>query len=459
MNTILLFAVAVLGILSDCCGHIIYHRRKIVSPLIHRRVVIPHRIYIHRYPTYMVRKGMGTIYPTKGHGPFYRPSFPANINTFHPQATVTPNFIVPSSDLGLNKRYVFPTTGGTINHENSGIVNTGFVVPREAGVIPSDVNVVGTPDFASSVPTFPNLGINSMFDTGDKILISGVETGIGFKTKDVDADGKPVVQEQNKNGDQATTPDSPSSDTGISSIVVTDPGNGEELPIITPVIITDASDSNLPDTGLPDMTFPEIGLPDTNKIFPGVEGEKQNSSCHQTGCDTGAECVFAEEYICPSYIPSVACECRLGCRLDYTFIPLGGSITIDVCGNTCSCNNMYGAAECTQRMCKPEDPTISITGTVSSDADLGGFQGAFDSLPTAKIDSGFEISASSSNRVTVPELQQFIEPMNVVEKIVNDSSLPETVSQKPGDELNNVTGISNTDVTTTRELSTESPLV
>ncbi|OWF50896.1 uncharacterized protein LOC110449887 [Mizuhopecten yessoensis] len=498
MNTILLFAIAMFGVLSSCSGHY-YRRRTYFRPVVHKRGVIPHRVFIHRYPTYMIqKKSMGTVYPTNGHGPFYRPNFPASINTFHPQATVNPNVVIPSNGRVVNPGFVAPNTGrfinpvngGFLNPVNGGFVNTGFVVPREGGVIPGGVSVVGTPDVTSVVPTFTNLGINSMselppMDFNKNVIIDGIDTfpgdsflfpgaGIGFQTKDVGADGKPVVQEQNKNGDQAATPDSSSLgvtsgiDAGfpaISPVVITDTSNGAELPVITPVVITDATDS----TGLPDMTFPEVGLPDTNEIFPGVGGGKQNSSCHKTGCDTGAECVFAEEYICPSYIPSVACECRLGCRLDYNFIPLGGSITIDVCGNTCSCNNMYGAAECTQRMCKPEEPALSIAGTIPSDNDLGGFQGAFDSItefPTAKTDSGFDLPPSASSRVTVPELQLFSEPMQVVEKLVNDSPVPSvndgSAAETPvvGDTLNNVIGISNTDNTVSpQELSTESPVV
>ncbi|XP_033744207.1 uncharacterized protein LOC117330095 [Pecten maximus] len=466
MNAILLFAVAMFGALPLCTGHLIYRRTKYLSPVIHKRTIImPPRIYIHRYPTYTIQKNMGTVYPTRGHGPFYRPNFPANINTFHPQATVTPNFVVPSKGHVVNTGFITPINGGMVNNVNEGFVNPGFVVPRDLPPMDFNKNVI-----IQGLTSFP----------GDNVPFPVAETGIGFNTKNVDADGKPVVQEQNKNGDQAQTPDSSSlgGTSGIegglpviSPVVVTETGNGAGSPVITPVVITDASDavSEPLTTGLPELTFPDVGLPDTNQIFPGVGGEKQNSRCHKTGCDTGAECVFAEEYICPSYIPSVECECRLGCRLDNTFIPLGGSITIDVCGNTCSCNNMYGAAECTQRMCKPEDPTVSIAGTVSSDSDIGGFQGAFDSIPSTKPDSGaFDFPASSSNRVTVPELQQFTEPMQVVEKIVKESSLAESVqdglvtteSSIPQVELNNAIGLSNPDVTTSpSEPSTESPLV
>lgn len=61
------------------------------------------------------------------------------------------------------------------------------------------------------------------------------------------------------------------------------------------------------------------------------------------GCLTGHECVFSNSYICPIYIPEVDCKCRAGCRVDYTFIPYGTTVTMDTCGNTCSCFNMYGA--------------------------------------------------------------------------------------------------------------------
>ena len=61
------------------------------------------------------------------------------------------------------------------------------------------------------------------------------------------------------------------------------------------------------------------------------------------GCLTGHECVFSNSFICPIYIPEVDCKCRAGCRVDYTFIPYGATVTMDTCGNTCSCFNMYGA--------------------------------------------------------------------------------------------------------------------
>ncbi|XP_069125736.1 uncharacterized protein [Argopecten irradians] len=452
MNAILLFAIAMFGALPLSSGHLIY-RRKIYRPIIHKRIVMPPRVYYRRLPsTYSIQNGMGKVYPTRGHGPFYRPNFPANINTFHPRGTITSHIVVPHEVV--NTGFIDPR----INTANGGFINPGF---DQSNLPPLDFN---KNVFIQGVDTLPV----------DRVPITGLQPGIGFNTKNVDADGKPVVQEQKTNEDQTKTPGSSTLDVTsglegglpvISPVVVTEPGNGAEPPVITPVVITDASVavSDPTSTGVPDMTFPDVGVKDTNQIFPGVGDENQNSSCHTTGCDTGAECVFAEEYICPSYIPSVQCECRLGCRLDYTFIPLGGSITIDVCGNTCSCNNMYGAAECTQRMCKPEDPAVSIAGTVSSDNDLGGFQGAFESMPLAKTDnSAFDISTSSSDRVTIPELQQFVEPMNVVEQIAKDPSLVQPVQdsvvmEAPTVDQNNVS----VDITTATpsELSTESPQV
>lgn len=82
-------------------------------------------------------------------------------------------------------------------------------------------------------------------------------------------------------------------------------------------------------------------------------------------------------------------------------------------------------------MCKPEEqaPSVSVAGTVSSDADLGGFQGAFDSISEfpAKSDSGLELPVSAS-LVTVPVLQQIIAGETVVEKIVRESPFLEPVS-------------------------------
>ncbi|XP_069125743.1 uncharacterized protein [Argopecten irradians] len=448
MNAILLFAVAMFGALPLSSGHLIY-QRKIYRPVIHKRIIMPPEVYYQRLPpTYSIQNSMGTVYPTRGHGPFYRPNFPANINTFHPRATAIQHAVAPQQNQMVNTGFIDPIAASGIN--------PGF---DQSNLLPMDFNIQG-------VDTLPV----------DRVPITGLQPGIGFNTKNVDADGKPVVQEQSKNEAHTKVPDSSTVDVTsglegllpvISPVVVTEPGNGAEPPVITPVVITDAFDivSDPTSPGVPDMSFPDVGVKDTDQILLGVGEEKQSSSCQTTGCNTGAECVTAEEYICPSHIPSAQCECRLGCRLDYTFIPLGGSITIDVCGNTCSCNNMYGAAECTQRMCKPEDPAVSIAGTVSSDNDLGGFQGAFESMPLAKTDnSAFDIPTSSSNRVTVPELQQFIEPMNVVEQIAKDPSLVQpvqdsVVTEEPtvGIEQNNVSG----DVTTVTpsELSTESPLV
>ena len=62
-----------------------------------------------------------------------------------------------------------------------------------------------------------------------------------------------------------------------------------------------------------------------------------------SGCSTGHECVHDSQWICPIYIPEVQCDCKPGCRVDYKFVPFGNTVTMDTCGNTCSCMNLYGA--------------------------------------------------------------------------------------------------------------------
>lgn len=100
----------------------------------------------------------------------------------------------------------------------------------------------------------------------------------------------------------------------------------------------------------------------TDKTIIIVEKTTREPSCHKTGCLTGHECVFSNSYICPIYIPEVECKCRPGCRVDYTFIPYGTTVTMDTCGNTCSCFNMYGAASCSKKTCPENMQKLSSTG-------------------------------------------------------------------------------------------------
>ncbi|XP_060066625.1 uncharacterized protein LOC132546915 [Ylistrum balloti] len=69
------------------------------------------------------------------------------------------------------------------------------------------------------------------------------------------------------------------------------------------------------------------------------------------GCASGEECVFADNWQCPDWIPNLKCQCRQGCRHQNTFIPFGKTVIVDKCGNKCSCFNVYGAPECSFESC------------------------------------------------------------------------------------------------------------
>ncbi|XP_033744216.1 uncharacterized protein LOC117330104 [Pecten maximus] len=76
------------------------------------------------------------------------------------------------------------------------------------------------------------------------------------------------------------------------------------------------------------------------------------SQCRTSrGCASGEECVFAEQWQCPDWIPNLNCQCRQGCRHQNTFIPFGQTVIVDKCGNKCSCFSVYGAPECSFESC------------------------------------------------------------------------------------------------------------
>ncbi|KAK3091606.1 hypothetical protein FSP39_021125 [Pinctada imbricata] len=93
------------------------------------------------------------------------------------------------------------------------------------------------------------------------------------------------------------------------------------------------------------------GFPILSEVAdPSVLGQRKTCSLRDSSCETGQQCVFTDYikemlYTCPD-IPSVQCHCQKGCiyqdGLRDIFIPLGHSATVDKCGSTCSCNNMYG---------------------------------------------------------------------------------------------------------------------
>lgn len=273
MNAIIFTAVTFICTASISEGH--YYRRTtfvrpIPPPMVQHRVILSPitRVLFRGVPTMTSFRRGETVYPTQGHGPFYRPNFPANINTFHPQGLVRPGQITPTPFS-----QVIPP----------------FVVPREGRVNFGDVSVMGTPALAGGAPSFSHLGINSNtilppmdinrnaiiqdFDTSgtgipQTIILPGEGFGLGFKTSNLDIDGKPIVQVQDTNENQ-------NGNAGSSDVT-----SGAELPVITPVVITEVSDSKLTGTDH-GMTFPDVAIPATNQIFPGQEVEqKKNSSCH-----------------------------------------------------------------------------------------------------------------------------------------------------------------------------------
>ncbi|XP_061169055.1 uncharacterized protein LOC133178339 [Saccostrea echinata] len=200
---------------------------------------------------------------------------------------------------------------------------------------------ISTPDFAGpSVPLFP-----------DNIIPSDVE--VPMVTSEFlptsDKREEPVV----------TRPLTP----------ITDKIDGSSLPgIFVNRDNINSTDTNRTQGNIENNTNTDLVQgSNTTTETKGHESTKTNEpSCHKTGCMTGHECVFSGSHICPIYIPEVDCKCRAGCRVDYTFIPYGTTVTMDSCGNTCSCFNMYGAPTCSNISCKansqkllPSGPTIT----------------------------------------------------------------------------------------------------
>ncbi|XP_071130071.1 uncharacterized protein [Mytilus edulis] len=107
-------------------------------------------------------------------------------------------------------------------------------------------------------------------------------------------------------------------------------------------------------------------------------------SCQETGCGLGSECVYNNSYICPKDVKDIPCRCQRGCRLQHTFIPLGVTTIIDPCGNMCSCNSLFGGANCTDIPCNPKQPSINnpTTGLIiepvpTGPSDAGPLRGDF----------------------------------------------------------------------------------
>ncbi|XP_069125742.1 uncharacterized protein [Argopecten irradians] len=112
--------------------------------------------------------------------------------------------------------------------------------------------------------------------------------------------------------------------------------------------------------------IPQIpAVPSQQQIVPPVTGEfwqvRPNmvqripaiaSQCRTSrGCASGEECVFADQWQCPDWIPNLNCQCRQGCRHQNTFIPFGQTVIVDKCGNKCSCLSVYGSPECSYESC------------------------------------------------------------------------------------------------------------
>ncbi|XP_062603522.1 uncharacterized protein LOC134265300 [Saccostrea cucullata] len=166
-------------------------------------------------------------------------------------------------------------------------------------------------------------------------------------------------------------------------------------------------------------------VPDSNTITVtnGQESTKTSEpSCHKTGCMTGHECVFSGSHICPIYIPEVDCKCRAGCRVDYTFIPYGTTVTMDTCGNTCSCFNMYGAPTCSNKSCKAPNnsekllPSDQIPTTEVSDILPADISTSQNPLPTA-----FTSDVTTTSKLKINKRKDSVQMNFPVIPIVKDS--------------------------------------
>ncbi|CAC5385301.1 unnamed protein product [Mytilus coruscus] len=153
-------------------------------------------------------------------------------------------------------------------------------------------------------------------------------------------------------------------------------------------------------------------------------------SCQETGCGLGSECVYNNSYICPKDIADIPCRCQRGCRIQYTFIPLGVATIIDPCGNICSCNSLFGGANCTDIPCNPKQPLINnpTTGLI------------LEPVQTGKPDAGplrgdFPANVPSTTRmefpVTIPGQQRGNSPVKVPGRGKPNLSFPEQTFVPP----------------------------
>ncbi|XP_062603661.1 uncharacterized protein LOC134265469 [Saccostrea cucullata] len=72
--------------------------------------------------------------------------------------------------------------------------------------------------------------------------------------------------------------------------------------------------------------------------LPPVVVANDTQSCKTSDdCQTGNQCTYNRNFLCPDWVDSVTCQCQPGCDAFNQFIPLGTKISIDNCGNECVC--------------------------------------------------------------------------------------------------------------------------